>query len=194
MAQHYKVTYMKTDKNIRHLITDIGTWAVNNYDYLDTVGFGMLKQMGRWARAQLKFKQAYRRASTGERERLTIKWSVASLESIGDALIFLMNWCFIKDIALSLEEAKHHVDMNRKGKFIVSVGLILNSLGQIFIMQETMPNDDPIIRRPYAQRIFNNLALLCFLMNRDVMDVLLAKWEVVGKLNWRKYPHDGFSR
>lgn len=194
MAKHYEVK-MKSDKQIRQLIMDIGMWAVNNYDYVDTVGYGMLKQMGRWARAQLKYKQAYRRASPSEKERLTIRWCIATNEAIGDALIFLMNWCFIKDITLSIDEAKHHVDMNRKNKnMLIPVGLIMGSIGQIFIMQETVHGGDPIIRRPYAQRIFNNLAHLCHLMNRDVMDVLLNKWKVVGNLNWRKFLNDGFSK
>lgn len=182
---------MKPTKSIRQLTIDIGTWAVNNYDYLDTVGYGMLKQMGRWARAQLKYKQSIR--SSSDKDRVICIHRIKTRQAIGDCLIFLMNWCFIKDIALSLEEAKTYVHTNRRKHDLVPVGLIMASISQLFLMHDEQISGDPILRRPYAQRIFNNLALLCYLMGEEVMFTLNYTWEKIEKLNWRKYPTDGKS-
>lgn len=182
---------MNQTKSIRQLTIDIGTWAVNNYDYLDTVGYGMLKQMGRWARAQLKYKQSIR--CSPDKDRVICIHRIKTRQAIGDCLIFLMNWCFIKDIALSLEEAKTYVHTNRRKHDLVPVGLIMASISQLFLMHDEQISGDPILRRPYAQRIFNNLALLCYLMGEEVMFTLNYTWQKIEKLNWRKYPTDGKS-
>lgn len=183
---------MKVEKNIRELVTEIGVWAVSNYDYIDTVGYGMIKQMGRWASAQLKFKQAYRKAK--DKGYLKLMLSTETRLALGDCLIFLMNWCFIKDITISLEEAESYVHFNRKKHDLIPVGLIIVSIGQIFNMHESLDANDPIIRRPYAQRIFNNLALLCHLMGEEVMWVLNHRWRSIRILNWRKFPKDGLTK
>lgn len=166
---------MKNQKNIRQFILEVGALAVSRYSYLDTVGYGMVKQMGRWARAQLKFKQSKK---TGHD---TCIHRIANRKAIGDCLIFLMNWCFIKNINLSLEEAMTFTYFNRKKHDLIPVGLILASIAQIFMMHESMDDNDPILRRPYAQRIFNNLALLAELMGEDVMYILNHRWQQISK-------------
>lgn len=180
---------------IRQLITEIGAWSIQNFDYLDIVGYGILEELGEWAHAQLKFKQKIRKGSKLSVEDFQLKFRADTKDALADCMIFLLNWCFVKEVVLSIDEAVQHIANADKSKQdqLVSIGLILSALSQIFILQETNFSDDPIMRRPYAQRIFNNLAMMCHLNGWNFIKVLSNTWEEVSKRDWRKFPKDGLT-
>lgn len=192
MAQHHQV---KSRKTIAALTVEVGNWAVSNFDYLDTVGYGMLKELGKWARFELRFRQKFpsEKKNLYHGAELQISLENNRRKSIADCMIFLLNWCFIKDVVISLEEADDYIHNNRTKQPLTAIGLSMAALSQIFIMHETNFGDDPILRRPYAQRIFNNLALMCSLNAWDFKKVLYSKWDQVSKLNWRLYPKNGVN-
>lgn len=181
-------------RTIRTLTNEVGIWTVDNFDYLDTIGEGMLKQLGKLAEARLKYKQKTRKNKHTDSAILReLDFKVSIKDALADTMIFLLNWCFVKDIVLSENEARDYAQQKLNSE-LVALGLTLGALSQVFIMHDTNFNDDPILRRPYAQRIFNNLALCCKHNGWDFMKMLEHKWDKVSKRNWRRFPKDGLTK
>lgn len=165
------------NQELEKMISAVGQWAEYNFDFR-CPELGIVEELGEFAHARLKGLQGIRpESSTKEKMQ----------DALGDAAIFLFDYCFLHDyklIEVELSKLKFDYSSENPRDPIFNLGNCVRNTGLLltggFMFFETRVN-----------LIWIQLNEIAISLNWDLTSIIQKTWNEVKTRDWRKFPTNG---
>lgn len=169
------------------LINDVGAWAEKNFGELRAPELGIVEEIGEAAHAELKHYQRIRGFDKLE------TFQDAFTDSLGDAMIFLCDWCHIHNAYFQFSQIKMVGGKNWAVEGFPSIMQhLLQATSALF--SPTVGLGDVAFASQVANRITQGLSYWACKYDFDLPLIVSATWVSVSGRDWKSNPIEGNAK
>lgn len=167
--------------NIRVIIEEVGAWAKQQPWHPDRhmPELGIIEEVGEAYHCILKQFQGIRGYDD------PVKFKLEFTDAIGDILVYLCHWCFLRDAYFTMRGDLHHTPMPQRQ---VTVNLC-NAMARVTYHQ--VGKTDVGIYVQIASDLVRAVEELALSFEQDAQACLIFTWNEVKQRNWTKDKLEG---
>lgn len=169
--------------NIRTIITEVGQWAERQpwglHD-LNAPDWGVCEEVGELLHGLLKHKQGIRGFDNFD------KFKEHTIDALGDAMVYLSHWCYLKGTYYSVLEDAHHSGHDLRTEMVQLYIELSKMLGRSDVFEA---NDiaAQTIGHQIASAVARRLQYIAACLGYDLIkDCLIPTWYKVKQRDWTK--------
>lgn len=176
-------------KNIRTILLEIGQWA-EKQPWGESSGqprhapeLGIGEELGELLHGVLKNYQGIRGFDDAE------KFHTHTADAIGDMLVYLSHWCYLKGAYFTLEPGIFPMQEPNSSMFRVELAQAYICLSRLTVHSNTFNKDDRDEQTTainIASMMAKRISTMADLLGFNAEDCLIMTWHTVKQRNWNK--------